>query len=74
MGFRDDDPPRLKKVRMMWVALHRAGEVEAATEQALNRWTKRQLGVDHVNWLDGHGLNRAIEQLKEWHRRVGIEA
>ena len=74
MGFREEDPPQLKKVRMMWLALAEAGEVEAPTEAALNAWAKRQrLGADHVNWLDGHGLSRAIEALKEWHRRVGIE-
>ena len=73
MGFRDEDEPRLKKMRMMWLALAEAGAVEAATEAALNAWVRKQrLGADHVNWLDGAGLNKAIEQLKEWHRRVGI--
>lgn len=71
MGFRDIDTGREKKVRMMWLHLHDLGEVEAATEQAMNRWIKRQTGVSSLNWLENAGrLNDVIEQLKQWTDRV----
>ena len=73
MGFRDDDSPREKKVRMMWLALAEAGEVEAATEAAMNKWVKRQFGVASLNWFESAGkINDCIEQLKQWHQRVGL--
>lgn len=72
MDFRDDDEPRVKKVRMMWLALHDSDAAVAPTAVAMNRWVKRQTGIDTVDWLEASALNKIIEELKEWHKRLGI--
>ena len=73
MTWERDDCPRTKKIKAMWVALARAGEVESMALSALNAWVAKQTGTSHVRWLGSDELNRAIEQLKAWHQRVGIQ-
>ncbi|MEM1055163.1 MAG: regulatory protein GemA [Bacteroidota bacterium] len=72
MGFRDEDSPREKKVRMQWLHLVDLGAVETPTQDALNAWIRRQgWGVDHINWLENSGqINTCIEALKRWIERV----
>ena len=69
MGFRDDDPPRVRKIRMMWLHLADRGEVSAPTAAALNQWIHRQTG-SMLAALGGTQLNAVIEQLKEWTARL----
>jgi len=70
-GPRQADHPVAKKARALWISLHQLGVVENASEQALEAFAKRQLGVERMQWMD-QGLGfKLIEALKEWAKREG---
>lgn len=64
---RDD---RSRKIRALWLDLHRLGEVRDPSEAALATFVQRQTGVEALQWLDGAQASRVIEQLKQWLARV----
>lgn len=55
-----------KMIRGLWIELHKMGEVKDPSEQAINRFAKRQYGVDRVEWLDSKQASSMIEALKSW--------
>ena len=60
-----------KKARALWISLHQLGVVENPSEQALEAFAKRQLGVDRLQWADqGQGF-KLIEALKRMAQRAG---
>lgn len=70
-GSRPADHPVAKKARAMWISLHQLGVVENASEQALEAFAKRQLGVERMQWMD-QGLGfKLIEALKAMAEREG---
>ena len=70
-GPRPADHPVAKKARAMWISLHQLGVVENASEQALEAFAKRQLGVERMQWMDqGMGF-KLIEALKMMAQRHG---
>ena len=78
MGFRrvgggltiaDDDKPLTKKIKMLWLELHRAGKVEKPSQAALNAYCRRMTKIDNVAWLPPAKANIVIEGLKAWLQR-----
>lgn len=77
LGWR---PPRrskltgaARKIRALWLVLHKGGAVQDPSERAMNAWVKRQTGRADVRWLDVVLTQRCIEQLKRWCDRLGID-
>jgi phage gp16-like protein len=68
---RAADHPVAKKARAMWISLHQLGVVENPSEQALEAFAKRQLGVERMQWMD-QGLGfKLVEALKAMAEREG---
>jgi phage gp16-like protein len=61
------------KVRAIWLHLHQLGEVDDPNEAALNRWVKRQTGVDDLRWVPADKMEKLIEAIKFWRLRVIAE-
>lgn len=70
MGYEEDEEPRIRKIRTMWLHLYDLGEVEAPTEAALEAWVARQVKIQRLRWLQPKQMNAVIEQLKRWTDRV----
>ena len=70
-GQRRADHPVAKKARAMWISLHQLGVVENASEQALEAFAKRQLGVERMQWMDQGLSSKLIDALKDWAKREG---
>lgn len=62
--------PQDKKVRALWLDMHKQGIVSDASEEALAKWIKREFEVEALQWLAGEQCAQAIERLKKWQRRV----
>lgn len=58
-----------KKVRALWLLLHRLGAVHDPSESALATYVRRQAGVDDLRWA-GRKMYPLIEGLKAWAKRV----
>ena len=60
----------LPKVQALWIAGWNLGIVRNRTDAAMNRFIKRQTGIDHPRWLiHGNDAARVIEALKGWLER-----
>lgn len=70
-GPRPADHPVAKKARALWISLHQLGVVENPSEQALEAFAKRQLGVERMQWMDQGLAFKLIEALKDWAKREG---
>jgi phage gp16-like protein len=70
LSILDDDPPRIQKIKAMWLHLWRLGAVDNPSAQALGRFCKRHVGKDSVQWLMPTDQNTMIEILKRWTSRV----
>lgn len=57
---------QIKMIRGLWIELHQMGQLKDPSEQAINRFAKRQFSVDRVEWLDGKQASNMIEALKGW--------
>lgn len=58
-----------RKVRALWLLLHRLGAVHDPSESALAAYVRRQAGVDDLRWA-GRKMYPLIEGLKAWAKRV----
>lgn len=58
-----------RKVRALWLLLHRLGAVHDPSEKALSSYVRRQAGVDDLRWA-GRKMYPLIEGLKAWAKRV----
>lgn len=58
-----------KKIRAMWLELHKVGIVKDPSEGALNKWVKRMTGVDSLRWVQPGQKGQLIEALKKWNDR-----
>jgi hypothetical protein len=66
--------PFAAKLQAHWIALWNLGEVEDRRDAALLAFVKRQTNVDHTRFLvDGAEAARAIEALKAWAARAGVD-
>lgn len=61
---------QIKKIRALWLELHRLGAVRSPTEAALAKFCKRMTGVDYHGWLGTDKASDVIEHLKQWQQRV----
>lgn len=68
---RRADHPVARKARALWISLHQLGVVENPSEQALEAFAKRQLGVDRLQWADQSQGFKLIEALKRMAERAG---
>ena len=58
--------PQSKKIRALWLELHKIGVVQDSSEHALSRFVKRTTGVDSLKWLNTDQAGKVIENLKKW--------
>lgn len=70
-GRRPADHPVARKARALWISLHQLGVVENGSEQALEAFCKRQLGVDALQWADQAHAEPLIKGLKAMAERAG---
>lgn len=63
------DDPQARKIRSLWLQLHKAGKVRNPSEAALSAWIKRQVGIDRLDWLSPRQAGDIIESLKLWLER-----
>ncbi len=68
---RRADHPVAKKARALWISLHQLGVVVNASEQALEAFAKRQLGVERMQWMDQALGFKLVEALKAMAEREG---
>lgn len=61
---------QIKKIRALWLELHRLGAVRSPTEAALAKFCRRMTGVDYHGWLGTDKASDVIEHLKQWKQRV----
>lgn len=64
---------QIKKIRALWLDLHRIGAVRNPSELALAKFVKRMTGVDYHGWLDADHAQQVIEHLKQWLKREKTE-
>ncbi len=64
------DDAQSRKIRALWLQLHQLGAVRDPSEQALAAWIKRMGKVDALQWLPTDVASKAIEELKQWIKRV----
>ena len=62
---------QVKKIRALWLELHRLGAVRNPSELGLSRFVKRMTGIDYHGWLGTDDAIRVIEHLKKWKVRMG---
>lgn len=63
------DDPQSRKIRALWIELHKAGKVDDPSEDALAAFVKRQTGVDALQWAAKAQKGAVIEALKAWQLR-----
>jgi phage gp16-like protein len=68
---RPADHPLALKARAMWISLYQLGVVENPSEQALEAFACRQLGVAKLQWANQREGNKLIEALKAMAERAG---
>lgn len=61
--------PQAKKLRALWLEMHSQGIARDSAEAALQRWVRRETGVDRVAWLTTAQASICIEKLKNWQKR-----
>lgn len=62
----DTLPQQWRMLRALWSALAERGMVDANTEAALNKWTRRQCGKASARWANNDELEKLIEAAKAW--------
>lgn len=75
--------PQMRKLRAMWYRLADAGAVDqpadsAGCDAAVEAWARRQLStdtppLDALRFASGPQMDKLIEAMKAWGRRVGAE-
>jgi hypothetical protein len=66
--------PFAAKLQAHWIALWNLGEVADRRDGPLLAFVKRQTNIDHTRFLvDGDDAAKAIEALKAWAARAGVE-
>ncbi len=69
----DNDSAVVAKLRALWIVGAEAGVIRNRYEEGLRRWVKRMWGVERVEWLTDEGAQTAVEALKAWLVREGVE-
>lgn len=58
--------PQSKKIRALWLELHRLGHIQDSSETALAAYVKRITTVESLAWLSTAQASQVIETLKHW--------
>jgi phage gp16-like protein len=61
--------PQSRKIRALWITMHKAGLVHDPSEAALGAFVKRMAKVDRLAWAKDNQKARIIEALKKWQAR-----
>lgn len=64
------DDGQSRKIRALWLEMHKAGIVRDPSEGSLAKYIKRLTGVEALQWLDTQQAIGVIEVLKKWQARV----
>jgi len=59
-----------RKIRALWLSLHKMGAVRDASEAALGAYVKRITHIDSLSWISADQASRVIETLKQWQARI----
>ncbi len=59
------------KVKALWLSGYHLGLIDDDSETALRAFIKRQLKIDHENWMRPQLAYKVIEGLKDWLNRDG---
>lgn len=70
-GPKRADHPVALKARAIWISLYQLGEIEDASEPALEAFARRQLKVERLQWADQAMGYKLIEALKAMATRAG---
>ncbi|PTQ91238.1 gp16 family protein [Agitococcus lubricus] len=62
--------PQSKKIRALWLELHRLGHIQDSSEAALAAYVKRITSIESLAWLSTAQASQVIETLKNWLLRV----
>lgn len=65
------DHPTARKARALWISLHQLGAIDNPSEQALEAFARRQLGVERLQWANQSLAYKLIEALKAIGSRHG---
>lgn len=66
----------LPKVRALWWTLYWLGEIDCEhghVERALDRFVRRQAGVEALSFLTHRNAPAVVEALKDWAARAGVD-
>jgi phage gp16-like protein len=64
-------PGQCRKIRWLWLDLHRRGLVRDSGPKALDRYVQRMTGVPVLKRLPSAPASKIIETLKQWRQRAG---
>lgn len=62
-----------RKIVAMWIKMAKAGEIQNASDRALQAYVKRVTGIDNLQWCGVAECNSLIESLKSWGYRVSVD-
>ncbi|MEN8723847.1 MAG: regulatory protein GemA [Alphaproteobacteria bacterium] len=70
--------PEARKIRALWIVLWNLGAIRDPSEQALAKFAMRttggaEEGIEDLHWVHGEDANKAIEALKAWAEREGVD-
>jgi hypothetical protein len=58
-----------KLIFSLWGQLFEQKKTGSGSRQSLNRWIKRQTGVERLEWLNTQQKSKLIEAMKGWLKR-----
>jgi phage gp16-like protein len=65
--------PRISKLNALWLLLADENEVNDRSQKAMESWCKHNVpAFTRLQWADSAALNKAIEMLKSYCKRCGI--
>ena len=62
-----------RKLTALWLSAYHLGIVNNQSEEALRAFIKRQLNIDHENWITPQIAYKAIEAIKAMLDRAGVD-
>lgn len=63
------DDAQSRKIRALWLEMHKQGIVKHNSESALAAYVKRLTHIEALQWLSTEQASRVIEALKSWQQR-----
>jgi phage gp16-like protein len=72
-GIEKASDPMSRKIRALWIELHKAGVVHNSSEQALLVFVQKMTKVARLQWCSAAQKAVVIEALKDWGKRKGVE-